>query len=100
MAGEMRAHLRVVGGNEALARTTRASREARWPPLRLVEAAELADTFEPTAAPMIADASREQVRPQRPVFAPRRRGAWSQALLAGLMVVMLSSVGQAIAAHW
>lgn len=93
MSGERRPHLRVVGGNEALVRMTRVSREARWPPLRLVgpedREEDVALAPEPPPAP-----------PPAAITAPPRRAAWSQALLAGLMVVMLSSVGQAIAAHW
>lgn len=93
MTGDRRPHLRVVGGNDALMRCQRLSRETRWPPLRVVGQ---------------ADDRREVPRPQP--IPPRRtpaaharvvskRAAWSQALLAGLVAVMLSSVGQAIA-HW
>lgn len=92
MSGEKRPHLRVVGGNDALVRMTRSSREARWPPLRVIAP----DYCE--AAPVPLPMS-EGVRPLMATPAPKR-AAWSQALLAGLMVVMLSSVGQAIAAHW
>jgi hypothetical protein len=82
MPVEQRLHLRIVGGNDALARLPRPSRETHWPPLRIVEAAELAP--QPVRiAPLAAPAS--------------KRAARSQALLAGLFVVMLSSVGQAIA---
>ncbi len=92
MSGEKRPHLRVVGGNDALVRMPRSSREARWPPLRVIEP----DTCEAAPVPLPAP---EVVRPSIVTSAPKR-AAWSQALLAGLMVVMLSSVGQAIAAHW
>ena len=86
MPGAQKPHLRIVGGNDALMRMARPSREARWPPLRVVAAAEFEsssvlppDAIAPSAVPT------------------PRRGARSQALLAGLVVVMLSSVGQAIA---
>lgn len=93
MTGERRPHLRVVGGNDALVRCGRLSRETRWPPLRVVGSA---DDDGEAAAP--------RQLPVRPVPAEIARGvpkraAWSQALLAGLVAVMLSSVGQAIA-HW
>ena len=94
MSGEIRPLLRVVGGNDALVRMTRASREVRWPPLRLVgpEEVEAQVASVPASAP-----EPESFASDVPAS---RRAAWSQALLAGLMVVMLSSVGQAIAAHW
>jgi hypothetical protein len=91
MPGENRLHLRVVGGNAALARAPRLSREVRWPPLRVVGESE-ADALKIAVLP----------QPMRATQNPRaaKRAAWSQALLAGLVVVMLSSVGQAIAANW
>jgi hypothetical protein len=82
MPGEQKPQLRIVGGNVALVRMARVSREARWPPLRVVGAAESAPSPMPIA-PVAVPAS--------------KRAAWSQALLAGLVVLMLSSVGQAIA---
>jgi hypothetical protein len=82
MPGEQRPQLRIVGGNVALVRMARVSREVRWPPLRVVGAAESAPVSVPVA-PSAVPAS--------------KRAARSQALLAGLVVVMLSSVGQAIA---
>jgi len=82
MPGTQRPYLRVVGGNNALVRMTRVNREARWPPLRVVVAAESAPSPPPIALRAVSAS---------------RRGARSQALLAGLVVVMLSSVGQAIA---
>lgn len=91
--GERRPQLRVVGGNDALVRCGRLSRETRWPPLRVVEQVEDAAAAAPRELPI----------PQVPAVVARsmpRRAAWSQALLAGLVVVMLSSVGQAIAANW
>lgn len=91
MTGEKRRQFRVVGGNEALARSTRVSREARWPPLRVVGPEEAPKAVTPRSVPVLT------VRHARPM---QSRAAWSQALLAGLVVVMLSSVGQAIAAHW
>jgi len=84
----------VVGGNAELARAPRLNREARWPPLRVVGESE---------AEADADAHEIAVLPQpSPKQNPRtaKHAAWSQALLAGLVVVMLSSVGQAIAANW
>ncbi len=98
MSGEIRPQLRVVGGNDALVRMTRAGREGRWPPLRLVEPEDVeapkapAQTSVPARASMPASLSRD--------VPASKRAVRSQALLAGLMVVMLSSVGQAIAAHW
>jgi hypothetical protein len=93
MAGDGRPQLRVVGGNDAVVRCERLSRETRWPPLRVVEragaAAEVAAAH--PVSPVTVPASRSRSVP--------KRAAWSQALLAGLFVVMLSSVGQAIA-HW
>ena len=82
MPREQSARLRIVGGNDALVRMVRVSREAHWPPLRVVGASECAP-------------SPVRVAPN-PVPASKR-AARSQALLAGLFVVMLSSVGQAIA---
>ncbi len=92
MSGAGRPQLRVVGGNDTLVRMARVSREARWPPLRLVGEEVAAEIPEPMPVPAL-----RAVQPPKSVH---RRAAWSQALLAGLMVVMLSSVGQAIAAHW
>lgn len=94
MSGEKIPHLRIVGGNDRIVRMARASREARWPPLRLVGL----EDFTETAQPAVAQAS-GLASPVRRASAHARDG-WSQALLAGLVVVMLSSVGQAIAAHW
>lgn len=91
MAGENRRQFRVVGGNEALVRSSRVCRETRWPPLRVVGAEEAHETVTPPPVPV------PTVQHTRPM---PNRAAWSQALLAGLVVVMLSSVGQAIAAHW
>jgi len=82
MPGAQKPHLRIVGGNDALMRMDRPSREGRWPPLRVVAAADMAPSPQPIA-PSVVRAS--------------RRPARSQALLAGLVVVMLSSVGQVIA---
>jgi hypothetical protein len=82
MPGTQRPHLRIVGGNEALVRMARVNREARWPPLRVVGAADFA------AQPV----------PITPSAVPAsKRVARSQALMAGLVAVMLTSVGQAIA---
>lgn len=83
MPREQSARLRIVGGNDALVRMARVSREARWPPLRVVEASEESVPSPVRVAPIAARAS--------------KRTARSQALLAGLFVVMLSSVGQVIA---
>jgi hypothetical protein len=94
MSGEIRPQLRVVGGNDALVRMTRASREGRWPPLRLVEAEDVQVLVVPVTARASKPASFSRDVPAS------KRAVWSQALLGGLMVVMLSSVGQAIAAHW
>jgi hypothetical protein len=88
MAGEKRPHLRVVGGNDTLVRIKRASRETPWPPLRVVGE----ERPREMAAPQSASTLRAVQMP--------KPAAWSQALLAGLVVVMLSSIGQAIAAHW
>ena len=95
MTGEKRRQFRVVGGNEALARSARVNRETRWPPLRVVGAEEAREAVPPRPAPVVTVLA--PVRHARPM---QNRAAWSQALLAGLVVVMLSSVGQAIAAHW
>jgi hypothetical protein len=85
MPGEQKPQLRIVGGNVALVRMASVSCEARWPPLRVVGAAEPAPSPVPVA-------------PIAPIAVPAsKRAARSQALLAGLVVVMLSSVGQAIA---
>jgi hypothetical protein len=92
MMGDRRPLLRVVGGNDALVRRVRLSRETRWPPLRIVGAGDESAVPAPRPLPP----------PQLPSSSVRsipKRAAWSQALLAGLVVVMLSSVGQAIA-HW
>ena len=88
MTGEKRPQLRLVGGNEALARSVRVSREVRWPPLRVVGPADADEVIQPLQSKAIP-----RVRP-----APKRP-AWSQALMTGLVLVMLSSFGQAIA-HW
>ncbi len=100
MTGEKRRQFRVVGGNEALVRSARVSRETRWPPLRVVSARvvsaeEAREAVAPRPAPVLTVAV--PVRQAQPMH---NRAPWSQALLAGLVVVMLSSVGQAIAAHW
>ena len=95
MTGEKRRQFRVVGGNEALVRSARVSRETRWPPLRVVSAEEAREAVAPRPAPVLTVAV--PVRQAQPMH---NRAAWGQALLAGLVVVMLSSVGQAIAAHW
>jgi hypothetical protein len=88
MSGEKRPQLRVVGGNEALARSARVSREVRWPPLRVVEPADADEvTMPPPSRAM-----------PRVLSAPKRSGC-SQAIMTGLVLVMLSSFGQAIA-HW
>lgn len=87
MAGEKRPHLRVVGGNDALVRTARVRRETHWPPLRVVGRDEAVAVAAPLSAPA-----------PRPVHVAKR-AAWGRALLAGLVVVMLSSIGQAFAAH-
>jgi hypothetical protein len=91
MTGENRRQFRVVGGNEALVRSSRVCREARWPPLRVVGVDEEHEAVTPPPVPVLTV---QQTRPMQ------NRAAWSQALLAGLVVVMLSSVGQAIAANW
>jgi hypothetical protein len=49
MPGEQKPQLRIVGGNVALVRMARVSREARWPPLRVVGAAEPAPSPVPVA---------------------------------------------------
>jgi len=92
MTGDRRPHLRVVGGNDALVRCERLNREARWPPLRVVGSAE--DDGEAAVPQQLPTPL-----PAASVRAMPKRAAWSQALLAGLVFVMLSSVGQAIA-HW
>jgi hypothetical protein len=92
MSGEKRPQLRVVGGNEALVRSARVSREARWPPLRVVGPADAEDVVIPSQS---RSAPRVQSAPKRPA----KRPAWSQVLMTGLVLVMLSSFGQAIA-HW
>jgi hypothetical protein len=84
MPGEQKPQMRIVGGNVEHVRIARVSREERWPPMRVVRAAETSQTPMPIA----------------PVAVPASmRAAWSQALLAGLVVLMLSSVGQAIAVY-
>lgn len=95
MTGDRRPHLRVVGGNDALARCGRLNRETRWPPLRVVGPSD-----EESASSQLSQPPLSLMPATMPVGRPAtRRAAWSQALLAGLIVVMLSSVGQAIA-HW
>lgn len=93
MTGDRRPHLRVVGGNDALVRCQRLSRETRWPPLRVVgQASDHGEVAAPRPLPT-------RKVPISSVRAVPRRTAWSQALLAGLVAIMLSNVGQAIA-HW
>ena len=91
--GDTRPQLRVVGGNDAVVRRDRLNRETRWPPLRVVGRAD-----DDSAAPERRQLPPSHLPPPH-VRSITRRAAWSQALLAGLVVVMLSSVGQAIA-HW
>jgi hypothetical protein len=88
MAGDKRRHLRLVGGNDALVRTSRVSRETHWPPLRVVGR----DDVVAVVAPLPAHGPRH--------VQEKKRAARGRALLAGLVVVMLSSIGQAFAAHW
>ena len=92
MTGDARPQLRVVGGNDALVRCERLSREARWPPLRVVGSEDYVAVEVPRPLPALSE-------PPASMRTSPKRAAWSQALLAGLVIVMLSSVGQAIA-HW
>ncbi len=92
MTGDGRPQLRVVGGNDALVRCERLSRETRWPPLRVVGSEDHAAVAAPRPVPA------SPIPVERPRSSPKQ-AAWGQALLAGLVIVMLSSVGQAIA-HW
>lgn len=79
-----RAHLRLVGGNGALARLPPDRRTPHWPPLRVVGASE-------------AD---KEPRPAEPHCTVGRSAMWSQMLAAGLVLGLLSSVGQALAEYW
>ncbi len=79
-----RAHLRVVGGNAALAPLPRVGGAAHWPPLRVVAQHEA-----PPAPPPTADVS------------PASKAiAWRQVLMSALLLGLLGSVGQALAEHW
>ena len=81
MSGVKTVVLRVVGGNDKLVAMRRVRRQSRWPPLRVVE---------PHATlPQVSTPCEQRVAAKRPT--------WTLMWMVGLLMVMMHSIGQAIA---